>query len=124
MSANLFDLVRIFALPLYEQVDASGRHSFARFLAGLERSGMMMVRALLLADFPETERLIARMAELLPDDLSLGVQQRLRLATGLIVAALQVMDWEAEPGSAEAQALFENSVAMAAAAMAAPLPNI
>ena len=49
LSANLFDLVRIFALPLYEQVDASGRHSFARFLAGLERSGMMMVRALLLA---------------------------------------------------------------------------
>lgn len=123
-TTDLAELIRIFALPLYEQVDASGRHSFARFLAGLERSGMMMVRALLLGDFPQTERLIGRMAEMLPSDLGLGVHQRLRLATGLIVSALQVIDWETKPGSPEAQALFDNSVAMAAAAMAAPLPKI
>ena len=122
-AADLSELVRIFALPLYEQVDASGRHSFARFLAGLERSGMMMVRALLLGDFPQTERLIGRMAELLPSDLGLGVHQRLRLATGLIVSALQIIDWETKPGSPEAQALFDNSIAMAVAAMAAPLPK-
>lgn len=123
-SASLVELVRIFALPLYEQVDAAGRHSFARFLAGLERSGMMAARGLLVPDFPETERLIARMADLLPPDVALGVQQRLRLATGLIISALQIIDWETKPGSAEAQALFENSIAMAAAAMAAPPSKI
>lgn len=124
VSANLVELVRIFALPLYEQVDASGRHSFARFLAGLERSGMMLARGLLVPDFPETERLIARMAELLPSDIALRVDQRLRLAISPIIAALQIIDWETKPGSAEAKALFDNSIAMAAAAMAAPLPRI
>ena len=72
----------------------------------------------------ETERLIARMADLLPLGIGLGVHQRLRLATGLIISALQIIDCEAKPGSVEAQAFFDNSVAMAAAAMAAPLLKI
>jgi AcrR family transcriptional regulator len=120
-SASLGELVRIFALPLYEQVDAEGRHSFARFLAALERSGMIAARGLLVPDFPETERLVGRMAELLPPDLSATVHQRLRLVVGLIITALQVIDWECKPGSAEARRLFDDSIAMAAAAMAAPL---
>lgn len=119
-SGSIGALVRIFALPLYEQVDARGRHSFARFLAGLERSGMIAARGLLVPDFPETERLVQRMEELLPSGDALGVHTRLRLAAGLLISALQVIDWETRPGSAEAQMLFDNSVAMAAAAMAAP----
>lgn len=121
-SDDLTPLVRIFALPLYEQVDAAGRHSFARFLAGLERSGMIAARGLLVPDFPETERLIDRMAGLLPPQAVETVRPRLRLAVGLIVAALQIIDSEVGPGSAEAQALFDNAVAMAAAAIAAPIP--
>lgn len=121
ISGSLAALVRAFALPLYEQVDARGRHSFARFIAGLERSGMVSARALLVSEFPETERLIARMGALLPDlDTEHAVAQRLRLAVGLIVTALQVIDWEKKPGS-DAQEFFDNAVAMAAAAIAAPI---
>jgi AcrR family transcriptional regulator len=119
-SGDLRELVRIFALPLHEQVDTRGRHSFARFLAGLERSGMIAARGLLVPDFPETERLIERMAHLLPFDTTLAVQQRLRLVTGLMIAALQIIDLEMKRGSAEAQDVFDNAVCMAAAAMAAP----
>lgn len=121
-AGDLATLVRIFALPLYEQVDAAGRHSFARFLAGLERSGMIAARGLLVPDFPETERLIDRMAECLPPQAAETVRPRLRLAASLIVAALQIIDSEVGSGSAEARALFDNAVAMAAAALAAPTP--
>lgn len=116
-SGNLAELVRIFALPLYEQVDGKGRHSFARFIAGLDRSGMISARAVLVSEFPETERLIERMDSLLP---GYAVAQRLRLAFGLIVTALQVIDFEKQPGSAEAHDFFHNAVAMAAAAIATP----
>jgi AcrR family transcriptional regulator len=119
-SGELRQLVRAFALPFYEQVDAKGRHSFARFIAGLERSGMIAARALLVGDFPETERLVGRMCALLPAETAPTVHHRLRLAVGLIITALQVIDWEKKPGSAEAQHVFDNAVAMAAAAIAAP----
>lgn len=122
-SGDLAALVRVFALPLYEQVDGQDRHSFARFLAGLERSGMIAARGLLVPDFPETERLVLRMADLLPPGAVPGVHRRLRLVVGLIVSALQIIDWETKPGSRDAHALFDSSVAMAAAALAAPFPG-
>lgn len=121
-SGRFAELVRIFALPLYEQVDANGRHSFARFIAGLERSGMISARALLVSEFPETERLMGRMAALLPDDIGRLVPHRLRLAFGLLVTALQVIDSEKAPGSADAHEFFNTAVAMTAAAIAAPNP--
>ena len=62
------------------------------------------------------------MAGLLPPTAAETVRPRLRLAVSLIVAALQIIDSEVGPGSAEAQALFDNAVAMAAAAIAAPIP--
>lgn len=121
-SGSLAELVRVFALPFYEQADAQGRHSFARFIAGLERSGMISARALLVSEFPETERLLGRMIAMFPEDMAQAVPQRFRLAVGLIVTALQVIDWEKKPGSAEADDFFNTAVAMAAAAMAAPKP--
>ena len=63
---NLTALLQVFALPLFEQTDASGQHSYARFLIGLERSGMLAARAQVANDFPETDRLTSRMAALLP----------------------------------------------------------
>lgn len=120
-SGDLAQLVRIFALPFYEQVDAKGRHSFARFIAGLERSGMISSRVLVVSEFPETERLVARMVALFPGTPPPVVLQRLRLSVGLLVNALQVIDWEKKPGSAEADDLFNMAVVMAAAAIAAQL---
>ena len=119
-SASLHGLVRVFALPLFEQVNGAGRHSYARFLAGLEWAGRLSARALLVPDFPETERVIARMAALVPPVMAARLPQRLRLATGLLTTALQIIDTAEDPQGAAARAYYENAMAMAAAALAAP----
>ena len=119
-AASLHGLVRVFALPLFEQVNAEGRHSYARFLAGLEWAGRLSARALLVPDFPETERVIARMAALVPPAMAAKLPQRLRLATGLLTTALQIIDSSEDTQGPAARAYFESAMAMAAAAISAP----
>lgn len=113
------DLVRVFALPLFEQVDSEGRHSFARFIAGLERSGMIGARGALVAEFPETERVIARMAALPGMGDARAVARRLRLAMGMLVTALQIIDREMDPGSPAARQSYDEAMTMATAALLA-----
>jgi AcrR family transcriptional regulator len=67
---SIHGLMRVFALPLFEQVNAQGQHSFARFNAGVERSGQIAARGRMSTEFPETEVIIARIAALLPNGLS------------------------------------------------------
>ena len=121
-AASLPDLLRVFALPLYEQVDSAGQHSFARFLAGLERSGLIATRALVSADFPHSNAVHGRIAALLSMASEQEAGLRMRLVVSLIVAALQMIDREAASPAAAAR-LFDNTLAMAAAAMAAPAPE-
>lgn len=119
-SGTIPALMRIFALPLLEQTDAQGRHSYARFIAGIERSGLIATRAEVSADFPETDRLTARIAALLPGEAAALLPLRMRLAIGLISTTLHIIDSEAADAPARAILLFDNAVAMAAAAIAAP----
>jgi AcrR family transcriptional regulator len=122
--SDLAALMRVFALPLFEQTDATGKHSYARFLAGIERVGLIAIRGEIDADYPETERLRRAMAAALPPSMGAHVDRRLRLATALIVASLQIIDQEAAGRSDEAQRMFNDALAMAAAAMgASPAPN-
>lgn len=115
---DLDTLVRVFALPLFEQVDAKGCHSYARFIAGLERSGLAALRGRVAAEFPETERLTARIGACLPANAQGLVHFRMRLMAGLISAALLMIDRETT-SPAQAEALFANALAMAAAALCA-----
>lgn len=122
--SDLAALMRVFALPLFEQTDATGRHSYARFLAGIERVGLIATRGQVDADYPETERLRRAMAALLPPSVAAHVDRRLRLATALIIASLQIIDQEAAGRPDDAQRLFDDALAMAAAAMcASPAPD-
>ncbi len=118
--ASIAALLRVFALPLFEQTDAAGRHSYARFLIGLERSGMVNARGQVSHDFPETDRLTDRLAALLPPEASASAHFRMRLIVGLLGAALQMIDQAADLPAPAARQLFDNAVAMAAAAYAAP----
>jgi AcrR family transcriptional regulator len=113
-------LIRVFAQPLFEQTDAAGRHSYARFIAGIERSGMSATRAEVDPEFPQTVRLNARIAAALPDRLRPLVNTRLRLVASLMSSALLLIDREAAGDPALAERSFANAVAMAAAAMSAP----
>ena len=119
---DLAGLMRAFALPLFEQCDSAGRHSYARFLGAIERAGLMARRALLSAEFPESERVLARMARALPGLSAQEFNARMRLATGLLVAALQVIDTEGPADPALARQSFATAMAMAAAALSVSSP--
>ncbi len=120
---DLAVLVRAFFLPLYEQTDGAGRHSYARFIAALERSGMIATRAEVSAEFPDTDRLTSRIRALLPSNLAALVNERTRLVVGLFSNTLMLVDREAADDPARADRLFENAVVMAVAALLAPVPD-
>lgn len=118
--ANITTLLGVFALPLFEQTDGAGQHNYARFLIGLERSGMMAARAQVAPDFPETDRLTRRMAALLPPEASGSAHFRMRLIFTLLGTALQMIDQDRSLPADAARQLFDNAVTMAAAAYCAP----
>lgn len=121
---DLVELIRVFWRPLFEQTDDSGRHSYARFLAGLERSGMIETRQQVSSEFPETDRLTARIVEVLPAALRSVLPNRLRLTTGLVCGALLQIDRSADMSPETAETMFEDAIAMAAAAISAPPPKL
>ena len=112
-------LLRVFFLPLFEQTDRDGRHSYARFIAGLERSGLIATRAEVSAEFPETDRVGERLLSVLPAGIAPLFNTRTRLIAGLISGTLLLIDQEAAGDPALARALFDNAIAMAAAALCA-----
>ncbi|MCB2076641.1 MAG: TetR family transcriptional regulator [Novosphingobium sp.] len=122
-SGDLTTLVRIFFLPFLEQTDSEGRHSYARFVAGMERSGLHALRGELLAEFPETNRLNERIATLLPEAYRADYHLRQRLAVSLMSTAFLLIDRDAGGDPEAANRIFETGIAMASVAMAAPLPD-
>jgi len=119
---DLATLIRVFYQPLFEQTDPEGRHSYARFLIGMERSGMLATRGQVSSEFPETNRVDERIAACLPESLAPLLNLRRRLVAGLITNALLLIDREAVNDPALAEQHFNNAVLMATAAMAAPAP--
>jgi AcrR family transcriptional regulator len=116
-------LLRAFFLPLFEQKDGEGRHSYARFIAGLERSGLIATRAEVTAEFPETNLVGGRLLGLLPGDIAPLFNTRKRLIAGLVSSTLLMIDQEAADDPARARALFENAIAMGAVALCAAVPR-
>lgn len=114
------ELIRVFFLPLYEQTDDRGCHSYARFLTGLERSGMMATRIEVNAEFRETQALFDRLIACMPADARGQFSSRIRLVTGVIAGALQQIDLEADGLAGLADSRFEDALSMGAAALIAP----
>lgn len=105
--------------PFLEQVNAAGRHSYAGFLAGLMRSNQLAVRAAMSGNYPVTQALFDRIAATQPHVLARRLASRVSLLTMLIASALQLSD-ENALSATDAEAQFADTVAMAAAALAAP----
>jgi len=116
-------LVRVFFLPLFEQTDGQGRHSYVRFLSGLERSGMIATRVELNAEFPETQELFGRLHECLPPSAWPLFGGRMRMVTALVASALQQIDLETQGEPDHAARLFDDAITMAAAALVATPPG-
>lgn len=116
---SLTELMAAFATPLFEQRDANGGHSFARFLAGLERSGMSAARGLIVESYPHSDRLTQLLVAALPAEIRSEGHLRLRLVVSLLATALQVIDHDCQTGTQAGRRIFDNAVSMAAAAFAA-----
>jgi AcrR family transcriptional regulator len=116
---NVLELMTAFALPLFEQVNSAGLHSFALFLGGLERSGMSSARGLVVKDYPQSERVTQLLVSALPSDTREEGYRRLRLILSMLTTALQVIDHDRPPAD-EARRMFDNAIVMAAAAFSAP----
>jgi AcrR family transcriptional regulator len=114
-------LVRAFALPLFEQTDSAGQHSFARFLGGLERSGLSAARAEVAPDYPHSQRLTELLVAQLPPETAGEGTLRIRLIVSLFATVLQVIDRDSALAPAAARRMFDNAIAMAAAAFGAPV---
>ncbi len=117
---DLVELIRVFWRPLFEQTDGMGRHSYARFLAGLERSGLIETRQQVNSEFPETDRLTARLVEVLPAEVRPWLRNRMRLTTRLVCGALLQIDRSTDVSWQECEAMFEDAILMAAAAISTP----
>jgi AcrR family transcriptional regulator len=113
LDAGLHALMRAAWLPLYEQVDDEGKHSYAAFLAGLARSGWAWTRYAL-HDYPVIEQVVERMRLQVPERLHPRFRDRLIVTAAMISNSLAVMD-EANDGDA----LFEDMIVMAVAALLA-----
>ncbi len=120
MDQDALTLVRVFFVPLFEQTDSEGRHSYVRFLSGLERSGMIAIRVELNDEFPETQAMFERLLDCLPPAARGLFGGRMRMVTALVASALQQIDLEAGGDPARSAQLFGDAVAMAAAALVAP----
>jgi len=116
---NVARLLRAFFLPLFEQTDANGRRSYARFIAGLERSGLIATRADVNAEFPETNLVNERLLAARPAGIVPLFNTRIRLIAALMSSTLLLVDQDAASDPALAQALFDNAIIMAAAALCA-----
>jgi AcrR family transcriptional regulator len=122
LGADLPTLMRCFYQPLFEQTDSEGRHSYARFIAALDRSGKIATRAEVMAEFPETTRLDDRIRACLSAEITVHFSTRVRLLSGLVSATLRLIDTEAAADERRAHSLFDNALSMVVAAMRAPAP--
>lgn len=112
-------LMRAFALPLFEQTSSTGQHSFARFLAGLERSGMASARGTTLNDYPASLRLTEMLVAYLTPEAAGEGHLRMRVIVSLLATVLQAIDRDPDLTPAAASRMFDNAIAMASAAFAA-----
>ena len=116
---DLESLIEAFWRPLLEQVDAEGRHSYARLLMQLS-SGWE--RKLLPVDISRsaTKAIVDRIIEALPQPIGARFFHRLRSVFVMTVLAVDAAGKARSKRGPDPDELFLEAVRMAAAAMSAP----
>ncbi len=118
MAGEVFRLLQALWLPLFEQVNSEGARSYAGFLSALMHSSMGSVRLALNIDYPTSLELGDCLKAALPENLHPQFDARLLMTTVMITGALKFID--RGEVAADAQALFTDTLRMAAAALLAP----
>lgn len=119
---SMYVLLRALWLPLFEQVDSQGLHSYARFMGALLRSQWGGQRTRLNDQYPHTNQLAALIKATMPASCSHRFEDRMNMSAIMITGVLQIID-QIVPGAAESAkkqaSLFEDAVLMSTAAFVA-----
>lgn len=114
-------VLRVLWLPLFEQRNRTGRHSYVAFLSSLGRSQWGWVWKGSGLDVPVTLELGRRVEELMPASAREYYWERVLASTALVMSALETIDKRQDDDPNAERALFEDAIRMAAAALSAPV---
>lgn len=117
-SGDTFTLLRALWLPLLEQENSNGMHSYAGFMSALMHSIMGTVRLGLNSQYPTTNELAGCLQASMPEALRPQFDNRILMTTVMITGALKLID-QGE-AAVNAHALFTDTLRMSSAAMLAP----
>ncbi|TGD73019.1 TetR/AcrR family transcriptional regulator [Mangrovimicrobium sediminis] len=119
-TADLLAVLRALWLPVFEQRDARGKHSYAAFLASLGRSQWGWLWSGAEPIVPVTLQLGRMLEARVPEAARPLFSERTMACTALITTMLDTLDRDEGVSARREQALFEDALRMAAAALAAP----
>ena len=118
-------LVRAMWLPLYEQVNEQGRHSYAGFLSGLIRSNWGPSRIAVNERYAASVHVAELLSAAVPGEIRPRFAERLNLSAVMITGALQLIDQatltrtKRATESRKNNALFDDVLRMVSAALLA-----
>lgn len=118
---DLQRLLHIIWLPLLEQVDINGKHSYAAFLTSLLRQGLGEMRRSVRDDFPITTAIVDRIRGLMPASIGGLWSDRWSLTTLMVLNAIELIDRKPDRPAAGIQACFDDAIVMASTALTAPV---
>ncbi len=116
-AGEVFHILKALWLPLLEQANADGVHSFAGFLAALAHSSMGGIRSTLDTEYPATTELGECLKRSLPAAARARFDSRVLITTLMITGALRLIDQSG--GKLDAARVFDDTLRMASAAMSA-----
>jgi AcrR family transcriptional regulator len=119
-AAKLPRILRALWLPLFEQVNDSGQHTYARFLRSMMREGIFRTRQIITSDFPTAATMVERIRPALPFGPGEIWDLRWQLAASMVLDALTHIDKAHLGNSTQARRLFEDAMLMAEAALTCP----
>jgi AcrR family transcriptional regulator len=113
-------LIRVLWLPLFEQTNSNGQHSYARFLSALARSGWGGIRSSLRSVYRTTDEIASRLHATSPVTNPEIFGQRMRISLQIIVSSLAYIDENRSSLKISAEALFEDAINLALASLTTP----
>lgn len=109
-------------VPLYEQTNTEGKHSYAGFMGALIRSSWGERRYALNQQYPQTNRIAAKLQDCLPAPQRRRFAERMNMSAIMITGVLQRIDQARQSGELTAKQcdqVFKDGLVMAAAALTA-----
>ena len=116
---DTYFLLWALCLPLFEQVNEDGLHTFAGFLSALIHSPMGGIRLAMNINYPISAELSECLKNSIPTELLQNFESRIKITTVMVTGVLKVIDQANRPE--ESLPLFEDTLRMASAALLAPV---